>query len=74
MLAVLVVEAGRPVSARSAWGTIRGLTIERSEVLFAVVGFGFLGLIDDLLGGGTTRGLPRARACARGTARSRPGS
>ena len=38
-------------------GESSDLTIERSEVLFAVVAFGLLGLIDDLLGDGTTRGF-----------------
>jgi len=57
VLAVLVVEAGRAGLGALGVGESTDLTIERSEVLFAVVAFGLLGLIDDLLGDGQTRGF-----------------
>jgi UDP-N-acetylmuramyl pentapeptide phosphotransferase/UDP-N-acetylglucosamine-1-phosphate transferase len=57
VLAVLVVEAGRAGLGALGVGESSDLTIERSEVLFAVVAFGLLGLLDDLLGDGTTRGF-----------------
>lgn len=57
VLAVLVIEAGRAVLGSLGVGDEPGLTVERTEVLFAVFGFGLLGLIDDLLGDGSTRGF-----------------
>jgi len=57
VLAVIVVEAGRAGLGALGVGESTDLTIERSEVLFAVVAFGLLGLIDDLLGDGSTRGF-----------------
>lgn len=57
VLAVLVVEAGRAVFGSLGVGNDPGLTVERSEVLFAVFAFGLLGLLDDLLGDGSTRGF-----------------
>jgi UDP-N-acetylmuramyl pentapeptide phosphotransferase/UDP-N-acetylglucosamine-1-phosphate transferase len=57
VLAVLVIEAGRAILGSLGVGGAPDLTIERSLVLFAVFGFGLLGLIDDLLGDGTTRGF-----------------
>ncbi len=57
VLAVLVIEAGRAVLGALGVGSAPGLTVERSEVLFAVFGFGLLGLVDDLLGDGSTRGF-----------------
>jgi UDP-N-acetylmuramyl pentapeptide phosphotransferase/UDP-N-acetylglucosamine-1-phosphate transferase len=57
LLAVLVIEAGRAILGSLGVGGAPDLTIERSLVLFAVFGFGLLGLIDDLLGDGTTRGF-----------------
>jgi UDP-N-acetylmuramyl pentapeptide phosphotransferase/UDP-N-acetylglucosamine-1-phosphate transferase len=67
VLAVLVVEAGRAGLGALGVGESSDLTIERSEVLFAVVAFGLLGLIDDLLGDGTRRGFRgHVRALARG--------
>lgn len=57
VLAVLVIEAGRAVFGSLGVGSEPGLTVERSEVLFAVFGFGLLGLLDDLLGDGSTRGF-----------------
>jgi UDP-GlcNAc:undecaprenyl-phosphate GlcNAc-1-phosphate transferase len=57
VLAVLVIEAGRAILGSLGVGGAPDLTIERSLVLFAVFGFGLLGLVDDLLGDGTTRGF-----------------
>jgi UDP-GlcNAc:undecaprenyl-phosphate/decaprenyl-phosphate GlcNAc-1-phosphate transferase len=51
VLAVLVIEAGRAVTGAAGVGDEPGLTLARSLVLFAVFGFGLLGLMDDLLGG-----------------------
>ena len=50
VLAVLVIEAGRAAFGALGVGDTVDLTIQRSEVLFAVFGFGLLGLIDDLIG------------------------
>lgn len=67
VLAVLVVEAGRAVLGAIGIGDDPGLTVARSEVLFAAFGFGFLGFIDDLLGSGSDRGFRgHARALAQG--------
>ena len=57
VLTVLVVEAGRAVLGALGVGEETGLTQARSEVLFAVFGFAFLGLIDDLAAVGTDRGF-----------------
>jgi UDP-N-acetylmuramyl pentapeptide phosphotransferase/UDP-N-acetylglucosamine-1-phosphate transferase len=57
VLAVLVIEAGRAIFGALSVGPDPGLTIQRSEVLFAAFGFGLLGLIDDLLGDSTSRGF-----------------
>lgn len=57
VLAVLVIEAGRAGLGALGLGESSDLTIERSEVLFAVVAFGLLGLLDDLLGDGSARGF-----------------
>ena len=57
VLTLLVVEAGRAVLGAIGVGDDPGLTVARSEVLFAVLGFGFLGLLDDLLGSGNDRGF-----------------
>jgi UDP-GlcNAc:undecaprenyl-phosphate GlcNAc-1-phosphate transferase len=57
VLSVLVVEAGRAGLGALGVGASTDLTIERSEVLFAVMAFGLLGLLDDLLGNGRTRGF-----------------
>jgi UDP-GlcNAc:undecaprenyl-phosphate GlcNAc-1-phosphate transferase len=57
VVAVLVIEAGRAVLGAAGIGHDPGLTIQRSEVLFAVFGFGLLGLIDDLLGDSASRGF-----------------
>lgn len=57
VMAVLVVEASRAVLGAMGIGAEPGLTVQRSEVLFAVFAFGLLGLVDDLLGDGSTRGF-----------------
>ena len=57
VMTVLVIEASRAVLGAMGVGDEPGLTIQRSEVLFAVLAFGLLGLIDDLLGDGSTRGF-----------------
>lgn len=58
VLAVLVIEAGRAVFGALGVGDDPGLTVERTEVLFAVFAFGLLGMIDDVLGAdSTTRGF-----------------
>lgn len=57
VLAVLVIEAGRAVTGALGLGDEPGLTLARSLVLFAVFGFGLLGLVDDLLGEEDTRGF-----------------
>jgi UDP-N-acetylmuramyl pentapeptide phosphotransferase/UDP-N-acetylglucosamine-1-phosphate transferase len=57
VLTVLVVEAGRAVLGAIGVGEETGLTQARSEVLFAVFGFAFLGLLDDLTAVGSERGF-----------------
>jgi UDP-N-acetylmuramyl pentapeptide phosphotransferase/UDP-N-acetylglucosamine-1-phosphate transferase len=57
VFSVLVVEAGRAVLGSLGVGHDPGLTVARSEVLFAVFAFGLLGLVDDLLGDGSSRGF-----------------
>ena len=57
VLAVLVIEAGRAVLGALGLGDEPGLTLARSLVLFAVFGFGMLGLIDDLIGGEEAQGF-----------------
>jgi UDP-N-acetylmuramyl pentapeptide phosphotransferase/UDP-N-acetylglucosamine-1-phosphate transferase len=57
VLTVLVIEAGRAVLGALGVGEETGLTQARSEVLFAVFGFAFLGLIDDLAAVGDDRGF-----------------
>lgn len=57
VLAVLLVEAGRSALGALGVGDQTGLTMERSLVLFAVFGFGLLGLVDDLVAHGDTRGF-----------------
>ncbi len=67
VMAVLVIEAGRAVLGAAGLGHDPGLTVERSEVLFAVFAFGLLGLVDDLLGDGRDRGFKgHVRALFRG--------
>jgi UDP-GlcNAc:undecaprenyl-phosphate GlcNAc-1-phosphate transferase len=57
VLAVLVIDAGRSVLGALGVGPESGLTEARSAVLFAVFGFGLLGLIDDLAAVGEDRGF-----------------
>jgi len=57
VLAVLGIEAGRCVLGALGVGSETGLTLARSEMLFAVVAFAFLGLIDDLAAVGEDRGF-----------------
>jgi UDP-N-acetylmuramyl pentapeptide phosphotransferase/UDP-N-acetylglucosamine-1-phosphate transferase len=57
VVALLIVEGGRAVLGALGVGSESGLTLARSEVLFAVFGFGFLGLVDDLVAVGSDRGF-----------------
>jgi UDP-N-acetylmuramyl pentapeptide phosphotransferase/UDP-N-acetylglucosamine-1-phosphate transferase len=57
VVALLIVEGGRAVLGALGVGSETGLTLARSEVLFAVFGFGFLGLVDDLVAVGSDRGF-----------------
>jgi UDP-N-acetylmuramyl pentapeptide phosphotransferase/UDP-N-acetylglucosamine-1-phosphate transferase len=57
VLAVLTIEAGRSALGALGVGSETGLTLARSEMLFAVVAFGFLGLVDDLAAVGEDRGF-----------------
>jgi UDP-N-acetylmuramyl pentapeptide phosphotransferase/UDP-N-acetylglucosamine-1-phosphate transferase len=57
MLSVLVIDAGRSVLGAIGVGSESGLTEARLAVLFAVFGFGFLGLVDDLAAHGEDRGF-----------------
>lgn len=70
VLAVLVVEAGRATLGAFGLGDEPGRNLARPLVLFACLGFGLLGLIDDLVGtGGDSgfRGHLRALAAGRVT-------
>jgi UDP-N-acetylmuramyl pentapeptide phosphotransferase/UDP-N-acetylglucosamine-1-phosphate transferase len=57
VITVLLIEAGRAVIGALGIGDFTGLSLARSEMLFAVFGFGFLGLVDDLAGVGSERGF-----------------
>jgi UDP-N-acetylmuramyl pentapeptide phosphotransferase/UDP-N-acetylglucosamine-1-phosphate transferase len=57
VVALLVIEGGRAVLGALGVGSQSGLTLARSEVLFAVFAFGFLGLVDDLVAVGDDRGF-----------------
>ena len=57
VLAVLVVEAGRATLGAFGLGDEPGRNFARPLVLFACLGFGLLGLIDDLLGTGGDSGF-----------------
>lgn len=57
VIAVLVIEAGRAILGALGVGDHAGLSLARSEMLFAVFGFGFLGLVDDLAAVGSDRGF-----------------
>jgi UDP-N-acetylmuramyl pentapeptide phosphotransferase/UDP-N-acetylglucosamine-1-phosphate transferase len=50
VIAVLLIEAGRATLGASGLGDEPGRNIARPLMLFACLGFGLLGLIDDLLG------------------------
>jgi UDP-N-acetylmuramyl pentapeptide phosphotransferase/UDP-N-acetylglucosamine-1-phosphate transferase len=57
VIAVLGVEAGRATLGAFGLGDEPGRNIARALVLFACLGFGLLGLIDDLLGTEQDRGF-----------------
>jgi UDP-N-acetylmuramyl pentapeptide phosphotransferase/UDP-N-acetylglucosamine-1-phosphate transferase len=57
IFAVLLIEAGRSILGSVGVGADSGLTEARTAVLFAVFGFGFLGLVDDLTAYGDDRGF-----------------
>jgi UDP-N-acetylmuramyl pentapeptide phosphotransferase/UDP-N-acetylglucosamine-1-phosphate transferase len=57
VLAVLLVEAARAVVGAVGVGDDPGLDVARNLVLFGVLGYGLLGLVDDLLAEGTARGF-----------------
>jgi UDP-N-acetylmuramyl pentapeptide phosphotransferase/UDP-N-acetylglucosamine-1-phosphate transferase len=57
VVTVLLIDAGRAVFGALGVGENSGLSLARSEVLFAVFGFGFLGLVDDLAAVGSERGF-----------------
>lgn len=66
VVAVALVEAGRAAVAALGVGDA-GVPVGRALVLLAVVGFGFLGFVDDVLGDGDDRGFRgHLRALARG--------
>ena len=67
VLAVLVVEAGRATLGAFGLGDEPGRNLARPLVLFACLGFGLLGLIDDLIGTAGDRGFRgHLRALAEG--------
>jgi UDP-N-acetylmuramyl pentapeptide phosphotransferase/UDP-N-acetylglucosamine-1-phosphate transferase len=67
VLAVLVVEAGRSTLGAFGVGDEPGVNLARPLVLFACLGFGLLGFVDDLLGDGDDRGFRgHLQALARG--------
>jgi UDP-N-acetylmuramyl pentapeptide phosphotransferase/UDP-N-acetylglucosamine-1-phosphate transferase len=57
VLAVLVVEAGRSTLGAFGVGDEPGVNPARPLILFACLGFGLLGFVDDLLGTGEDRGF-----------------
>jgi UDP-GlcNAc:undecaprenyl-phosphate/decaprenyl-phosphate GlcNAc-1-phosphate transferase len=57
VIAMIVIEAGRDTLGAFGVGDHPGRNIARSLVLFACLGFGLLGLIDDLLGTEGDRGF-----------------
>ena len=57
ILTVLTIDAGRSVLGAIGVGSESGLTQARLAVLFAVFGFGFLGLVDDVAAVGDDRGF-----------------
>ena len=56
-VAALGVEAGRAVAGAAGAGTANGVSGARALVLLVAVGFGMLGVVDDLLGEGDARGF-----------------
>lgn len=67
VIAALVIEAGRGTLGAFGLGDEPGRNIARPLVLFACLGFGLLGLIDDLLGSEGDRGFRgHLRALTRG--------
>jgi UDP-GlcNAc:undecaprenyl-phosphate/decaprenyl-phosphate GlcNAc-1-phosphate transferase len=67
VVAVIVIEAGRVTLGAFGVGDEPGRNIVRPLVLFACLGFGLLGLIDDLLGTEGDRGFRgHLRALAKG--------
>ncbi|MEO6121067.1 MAG: hypothetical protein ABIW46_03215 [Acidimicrobiales bacterium] len=56
-MALLVVEAGRAVAATAGIGDGDGGPSARAAVIVAAVGFGLLGVVDDLVGTGERRGF-----------------
>jgi UDP-N-acetylmuramyl pentapeptide phosphotransferase/UDP-N-acetylglucosamine-1-phosphate transferase len=67
VLAVLVVEAGRSTLGAFGIGDEPGADYTRPLVLFACIGFGLLGFVDDVLGTGEDRGFRgHLRALAEG--------
>ena len=57
ILAVLTVEAGRSTLGAFGIGAEPGENPARALVLFACLGFGLLGFVDDVLGNGDDRGF-----------------
>ena len=57
VLSVIVVEAGRALWGAAGVGDHAGLTTARDAVLFACLGFGLLGLVDDVVAHGQDRGF-----------------
>lgn len=64
--AVLLVEAGRSTLGAFAVGDRPGLNPARPLVLYACLGFGFLGFVDDVLGGEDRGFAGHVRALASG--------
>jgi UDP-N-acetylmuramyl pentapeptide phosphotransferase/UDP-N-acetylglucosamine-1-phosphate transferase len=67
VMAVLIVEAGRSTLGAFGIGEEPGDNAARTLVLFACLGFGLLGFVDDVLGNGDDRGFKgHIRALASG--------
>src|SRR3954447_1790291 len=67
VMAVLIVEAGRSTLGAFGVGDEPGDNAARPLVLFACLGFGLLGFVDDVLGNGDDRGFKgHIRALASG--------
>jgi UDP-N-acetylmuramyl pentapeptide phosphotransferase/UDP-N-acetylglucosamine-1-phosphate transferase len=65
-MAVLIVEAGRSGLGAIGLGDEPGLNLARQPVLFAALGFAFLGFLDDVLGGEDRGFRGHIRALAHG--------